>query len=143
MTSAYIVGVVLFQNPAPALIDILMALPAAAHTQRRIHMHVVTGQVQADQALENDAEAREGLRQEDEQARGRAPVRHHIEHGAELGGLAEAAGGVAIQGVEQAGDAVEERAGAGVQRHVVEGCEREDDARVAWRIMLGEVRVVG
>jgi hypothetical protein len=42
---AYVVGVVLLQKPAPALVDILVALSTATHTERRIHVHVVTSQI--------------------------------------------------------------------------------------------------
>lgn len=97
----YVVGVVLLQEPTPALIDVLVALSAAAHTKRRIHVHVVTGQIERDQALEDNAPARESLRQEDEQARGCAAVRHHVQHRTEFGGLLKAAGGVAVEGIEQ------------------------------------------
>jgi uncharacterized OB-fold protein len=57
----YVVGIVLLEQPTPALIHVLVALSAAAHAQRRIHVHVVTSQVQRDEALEHDAEARECL----------------------------------------------------------------------------------
>jgi hypothetical protein len=111
-----------------------VALPAAAHAQRRVHVHVVTRQVQRDEALEDDAEAREGLREEDEQTRGCAAVRHHVQHGAELGRLLEAAGCVAVAGVEETGYAVEERACAWVEGHVIERRYGEDDARIACRV---------
>ena len=39
-----------------------------------------------------------------------------------------------VKGVEEAGDAVEEGAGAGMEGHVVEGGDGEDDAGVAWRL---------
>jgi len=43
----------------------------------------------------------------------------------------EVARGDAVEGVEEAGYAVEDGAGAGVEGHVVEGGEGEDDAGVA------------
>ena len=45
--------------------------------------------------------------------------------------MLEFAGGEAVEGVEEAGDRVEEGAAAGVQGHEVEGAEGEDDAEVA------------
>lgn len=74
-------------------------------------MHVVAGEVEGNQALEDDSPAREGGREEDEQAGRGAAVRDHVEDGAEARGLLEEAGGVAVDGVEEARDAVEERAG--------------------------------
>jgi len=38
----------------------------------------------------------------------------------------------AVERVEEAGDAVEEGTGAWVEGHVVERCDSEDDAGVAW-----------
>ena len=67
---AYVVRVVLLQDPAPALVDILVALSATAHTECRVHVHVVTSQIEGDEALEDNAPSRESLRQEDEQTRG-------------------------------------------------------------------------
>lgn len=46
--SSHLAIVVLVQNPAPARIDFLVALARTTHCQRRIHMHVVAGQVEAD-----------------------------------------------------------------------------------------------
>lgn len=77
-TRSYVIGVVLLQDPAPALVDVLVALSAAAHTERRIHVHVVAGQVERNEALEHNAPAREGLCQEDQQTRRCAAVRHHV-----------------------------------------------------------------
>lgn len=136
----YVVGVIHLQDPTPRLVDLLVTLVAPAHAQRRVHVHVMTGQVEGDQALENDAPAREGARQEDQQTRGGAAVRHHVEDGAELGGLLEMARGDAVEGVEQAGYAVCGCASAGVQRHVVEGCDGKDDAAVACARVSGEGR---
>jgi len=50
--------------------------------------------------------------------------------------LLEFAGGDAVDGVEEAGDGVEEGAAAGVQGHEVEGCYGEDDAEVACASIL-------
>lgn len=91
------------------------------HRQRRVHVHIMTGKIQTDQPLEDDAPTRERAGQEDKQAGCRAAVGHHVEDGAEAGGLMEVARRVAVERVEDAGDAVEEGAGAWVERHVVEG----------------------
>ena len=103
----------------------------AAHDERRVHVHVVTREVERDEALEQDGPAGERRRQEDEQARRGAAVRHHVEDGAEARRLLKVARGVAVQRVEELRDGVEERAGARVEGHVVEGRDGEDDARVA------------
>lgn len=129
----HVIRIVHGEHPTPAPLDDLVALPAAAHDQRRVHVRVMAGQVQADQQLEDQAPPGEGTREEDEQAGGGAAVGDHVEDGAEAGGLVEAAGGDAVEGVEQAGDAVEDGAGAGVEGHVVEGGDGEDDAGVAFR----------
>jgi hypothetical protein len=134
----YLVRVVLPQDPAPARRHVLVALSASAHAQRRIHVHVVTGQVERDQALEDDAPAGEGLRQKDEQTRRCAAVGDHVQHGAKLGALFVGTGCVAVEGVEQAGDAVEGCACAGVEGHVVEGREGKDDTGVACRLLALE-----
>ena len=129
---ADLVGVVQIQDPAAALVDLLVRLADAAHDQRGVHVHVVAGEVEGDEALEDDGPAREGGGEEDEQARRRAAVGHHVEHGAEARRLAEVARGVAVESVEEARDAVEQRAGARVEGHVVEGAEGEDDAYIAF-----------
>lgn len=127
----YLVGVVEGEDAAARLVDVLVAVLGAAHGQRRVHVDVVAREVERDEALEEDGPAREGRRQEHEQARRGAAVRHHVEHGAEARRLLKVARRVAVERVEQARDAVEQRAGARVQRHVVERGEGEDDARVA------------
>lgn len=107
-----------------------MTLIAPAHAQRRIHVHVVTRQVQRDQSLEDDTPSREGACQEDEQAGCRAAIRHHVEHSAKFCRLFESAGGHAVEGVEEAGNAVCGCAGAGVEGHVVERDDGEDNTAV-------------
>ena len=108
-----------------------MALRAAAHAQGSVHVHVVAGQVQRDQPLEDDAPAREGLREEDQQTRRGAAIGDHVEHGAELGTLLIGAGRDAIEGVEQTRYAVKGGACARVEGHVVERDEGKEDADIA------------
>lgn len=91
-------------------------------------------EIQTNQTLEHDTPARERLSQEDEQTGGRAAVSNHIENRAKLCGLSKVACGVTINGIEEAGDAVEKAAGARMQWHIVEGRNGEDNAGVAWRI---------
>ena len=129
----YIVRVILLQDPAPALVHLLMALVLAPHAERRIHVHVVAGQIQTDEPLKYYAPPGKGAREENEQARRGAAVRHHVQHGAEFGLLVKVSRRHAVQRIEQAGYAVEERACARVERHVIEGGNGEHDARVAWR----------
>jgi hypothetical protein len=97
----YVVRVVLLQDPAPALVDILVALSAAAHAQRRIHVHIVARQIQRDEALENNAPPGKCLRQEDEQTGGGAPISDHVQYRAKFRGLLESAGCVAIEGIKE------------------------------------------
>jgi hypothetical protein len=111
-----------------------MALLGPAHGQRGVHVHVVAREVEGDQTLEEDGPAGEGGRQENQQTRRGAAVRDHVQDGAEARRLLEVARGIAVQRIQQARDAVQERAGARVQRHVVERGDGEDDARVAWRV---------
>ena len=100
-----------------------MALPLPAHRQRGIHMHIMAREVQTNQHLEDNAVGRFRTGEEDEEAGCCAAVGDHVEDGAEARGLPEFARGEAVQGVEEAGDGVEEAAAAGVQGHEVEGCE--------------------
>lgn len=62
----YLVCVVEVQKPALALVNVLVARICASHNHRCVHMDVVAGKVQSNQALEDDRPAREGGRQEDE-----------------------------------------------------------------------------
>lgn len=107
----------------------------AAHSQGSIHVHVMAGQIQADQALEDPAVRWLRRRQEDEQARGGAPIGHHIKDRAEARALVVLAGGDAIERVQKAGHGVEEAASARVQGHEKEGSEGEDDADVAYQCL--------
>ena len=131
-TSSYLAVVVLVEHPVPVGVDLLVALVGPAHAQRRIHVHVVTGQVQRDQTLENDGPPGPGGAQEDQQARGGAAVRHHVQDRAESGRLVEIPRRISIQCIQQTRYAIKEGAGARVQRHVIEGCDGEDDAEVPW-----------
>ena len=97
-----------------------MTLAAAAHAQRRIHVHIVARQVQADESLEHNAESGPCARQENEQARGCASIGDHVQHRAKLCALLKVAGCDPVEGIEEAGYAVEYRACAWVERHVVE-----------------------
>lgn len=114
------IGIVEIENEAPRLVDVLVTFIRAAHGQSRVHMHVVAGHVEGDQALEDDGPPGEGGGEEDEQAGRRAAVRDHVEHSAEAGGLVKVASGIPVEGVEKTRDAVEQRACSGVEGHVVE-----------------------
>lgn len=96
-------------------------------------MHVVAGEVERNQALEDDGPSGKSRRQKDEQARGGAAVGDHVQDGAEPGRLVKGPGGISVEGVEQARDAVEQGARARVQRHVVQGRNGEDDSAVSWQ----------
>lgn len=109
-----------------------MALVRSTHDERRVHVDVMTGKIKRDQALEDDGPPGEGRGQEHQQTRGRAPIRHHVQNRAEARALLVVSRGVAIEGVEEAGDAVEEGARARVQGHVVERGDGQDDSDVAY-----------
>lgn len=103
-------------------------------------MHVMAREIQRDKTLKHDRPARERGGEENKQTRRRAAISHHIQNSAEAGGLAEVARGVAVERVEETRHAVEDCAGSGVERHVVERAEGEDDAHVAWGLLLGSAR---
>lgn len=138
----YLVGIVEVHYPVPVGRDVLVALRAPAHAQRRIHVHVVAGEVKRDQALEDDAPAGEGLGKEHKQAGRGAAIGDHVQHGTELGALFVVAGCVAVERVEEARHAVERGACARVEGHVVEGREGEDDSAVAWVVSVSCVAAV-
>jgi hypothetical protein len=119
LNATYLVGVVEVHEAVLGR-NVLVALALATHDQRRIHVHVVACEIQADQDLEDHREG--GFRggEEDQQAGGSAAIGDHVQDGAETGGLLELARGHAIEGVEQAANGVEEAATARVQRHEVE-----------------------
>lgn len=93
--------VILVKDPAAAGVDLLVALIGTTHAQGGIHVHVVTGQVQADQTLEDDSPSGPGGAEEDDQARGCAAICHHVQHGAEGGRLVEITRRISIQCVKQ------------------------------------------
>jgi hypothetical protein len=60
-----------------------VTLPTAPHSQRGVHVNVVTGKIKTDQALEYDAPSRERRSEKDEQASCRASIGDHVENSAE------------------------------------------------------------
>jgi hypothetical protein len=124
---AYSVCVIHVQNPTPLGINLLVAL-SASHAQTRVHVHVVAGEIQTDQALEDNTPSGKGRRKEHQQAGRGAAVGHHVKDCAECGGLVEMAGSETVKSIEETGYAVEEGAGARMERHVIEGGNSEDDA---------------
>lgn len=131
--SAHLVGIVEAEKPVLARIDVLVARIGTRDNKGGIHVHVVAGKVKGNQTLEDDGPSGEGRGQEDDEAGGGAAIRHHVEDGAEASRLFVDARDVAIEGVEETRDTVEERARARMEGHVVEGCDSEDDSHVAWR----------
>lgn len=81
---------------------ILMALVLSAHGKGSIHVHVMTGQVQTDQTLEDHAVCRLGCCQEDEQAGCGAAIGNHIQDGTESSALLKSASSNTIKRVEKA-----------------------------------------
>lgn len=123
--------VILVQDPAAASLHLLVALAGTSHAQGRVHVHVVTGHVQSDQALEDNGPSWPGGAQEDQQTRGRAPIRHHVQHRTKCGRLVIVARRISIQSIQQARHAVKEGARPRVQRHIVEGGHRQHNTRIS------------
>lgn len=107
-----------------------MALVGSADAQSSVHVHIVTSHVQANQTLEHDSPAGPGGAQENEQARGSAAVRDHIQDGAEGGRLVVVPSSIAIQCIQQTRHTIEDRAGARVKGHVVERGDGKDHTEV-------------
>lgn len=97
-----------------------MALIRTTHDQRGVHVDVVTGKVKRNQALENDGPSRKGGGQEHQKAGRCASIRHHVEDGAEARALLVVSCRIAVESVEEAGNAVQNRAGSRMEGHVVE-----------------------
>lgn len=112
-------------------VDLLVALIGSTAAQSRIHVHVVTRHVQADQALEDNGPPRPCGAQKDQQTRRGAAICHHIQNRAERGRLIEVSGSIAVQCVQQAGHAIKEGAGARMKGHIIEGGNGEHDSGVA------------
>lgn len=102
-----LVGIVQVQKPALALVDILVARVGTANNQGGVHVHVMAGEVERNQALEDDGPSREGRRQEDQQTRGGASIRDHVQDSAKASRLVEGSGSISVESVEQARNAVE------------------------------------
>jgi hypothetical protein len=132
----YPVRVIQIQDPALRLVDVLVALVHAADHKGGVHVHVMAREVQRDEPLEEDSPPGEGGREEDEEARRRAPVRHHVQDGPEPRRLVKVARRIAVERVEEFRDRVQEGAGSGVEGHVVERGDGEDDARVACVVIV-------
>jgi hypothetical protein len=62
-----------------------MALALATHGESGVHMHVMAGEVQADQALEDHAVRWLCRRQEYKKTSSGAAIGYHVQHGAKSG----------------------------------------------------------
>lgn len=116
----YSVGIVEVQELASRLIYFLVTLIGSSHTQRSIHVHVVTGKIQADKALKQESPSRKRGAKKDQQARSGATIRDHIEYRTEPGRLLEMPRGHSIQCIKQARHAVKYGACSRMKRHIVE-----------------------
>lgn len=56
------------QDLAPPLIDFLVTCVVPTHSQRRVHVNIVTGEIQRDQSLEDNRPPRERAGEKDKQA---------------------------------------------------------------------------
>ena len=123
--------VVPVQDPAASGLDVLVALAGSPHAEGGVHVHVVARHVQRDQTLEDDRPARPSGTQENQEARGRATIRHHVQDGTKSGGLFEVPSGISVQRIQQTRDTVKNGASPRVEGHVVKRRDGEDDSGVA------------
>lgn len=84
------------QNPTPALVHLLVTLSGVGHGQCRVHVHVMAGQIQANQRLEENRPSRPGGTQEDQQTSRRASICDHVEHRPKPGCLLEITSCIAV-----------------------------------------------
>ena len=98
---AHFVGIVEVQDPAARLVDIFMAFAGATHGQGRIHVHVMAGQVERNQALKDDGPAGESRCEEDEQARCCTSIGDHVKKSAEASRLVKVARGITVESIEE------------------------------------------
>ena len=109
-----------------------MALAGSAHAESSVHVHVVTGHIQADETLEDDGPAGPSRAEEDQKTRGSAAIGDHVQHCTESGGLVEVSCCITVQAVQQTGHRVEEGTGPGVEGHVVQRGEGQKDPGISW-----------
>ncbi|KAA8902011.1 hypothetical protein TRICI_005961 [Trichomonascus ciferrii] len=112
-----------------ALADLLVG--GRARGQHGVHVHVVRGQIQTHQQLEQHRPPRIRHAQVADERRRRAPVRDHVQHRAEAGRLAKAPRRRPVQSVQNARQPVQNRAVLRVPPHVVEGRQRKHDPHVS------------
>jgi hypothetical protein len=101
-TETYLVGVVKTQKPVLALINALVAGIGARNNKSSIHVHVVAGKIESNQALENDGPSREGGGEEDDETSCGTAIGDHVKDGAEASGLLVDSRSIAIEGIEKA-----------------------------------------
>lgn len=126
-----LVCVIKVKEPAARLVHALVACICTAHRQGREHVDVVAGKVEGDQTLEDDCPSGEGGRQENTERGSGTSIGHHIHDGAEACRLFEVPRRIAVEGIKEAGDAIEGATSPWVVRHVVEGYNSEDNSEVA------------
>lgn len=98
---SYLAVVVLVENPASLGIYLLVAHVRAAHAESGVHVHIMTGHVQADQALEDDGPTRPRGAQEHQQTSSSTTISHHVQHCAKCSRLVKVSCGIAIQRIQQ------------------------------------------
>lgn len=108
-----------------------------------IHVHVMRGEVQGHQELENHDVFRVGNAQVADQRRGGASVGDHVENGTKLGGLLQSARSSTVERVQKTGNAVEEGAVLRMPAHVEQRQQREQHPRVANQIRNIEKHLLG
>lgn len=79
-----------------------MALTRGPHGQRRVHVNIMTGEIETDQALEDDTPSGKGGCQEYQQTRSGAAICYHIQHSTKRGGLVISSSCDAVCGIEKA-----------------------------------------
>lgn len=66
-------------------------------------MHIVAGEVERDEALEEDSPSGESGREENQEAGSCASISHHVKDSTETGRLFEPPRGVTVEGIKKAG----------------------------------------
>ena len=82
-----------------------------------MQVYPVAADVDDHAELEAEGPARVERAQRGQQGHGAAPVRQHVQHGAELGALVQGPGRVAVESVQQAGEDVAPSGDHVVGRH--------------------------
>jgi len=108
-----------------------------------VQVDPVAGDVDRHAELEEEHERRVEGAEAGQQAHSSTPVREHVQDGAEPRALAEEAGRVAVQGVQQTRDSVTPDGGRVVGGHEPEGQQGQEDPSVPDEVGDEQEHVLG